>query len=109
MTSQRFLLRHGYDVLLAEDGPAALSIFAARAPEIVLVLTDLAMPIMDGLSLARTLRKMDSEVRIVISTGQEDELSSGELKHIGILATLPKPYNQRVLLELLDGILHPAK
>ncbi len=107
--AETVLLRNGYDVLLADDGPAALSIFATRAPEIALVLTDLAMPIMDGLSLARTLRKMESEVQIVISTGQEDDLSSGELNQIGILATLPKPYNQRVLLEFLDGILHPAK
>ncbi len=106
--AETVLLQNGYGVLLAEDGPAALSIFAARGAEIALVLTDLVMPIMDGLSLARTLRKMDSEIRIVISTGQEDELP-GELSRIGILATLPKPYNQRMLLQLLDGILHPAK
>ncbi len=103
------LLRHGYGVLLAEDGPAALSIFAARGAEIALVITDLAMPIMDGFSLARTLRKMDSEIRIVISTGHADGLPAGELSQIGIVATLPKPYNQRELLQLLDEILHPAK
>ncbi|MDQ3117365.1 MAG: PAS domain S-box protein [Verrucomicrobiota bacterium] len=107
--AETVLLQNGYGVLLAEDGPAALSIFAARGAEIALVLTDLVMPIMDGLSLARTLRKMDSEIRIVISTGQEDELPTGELSQIGILATLPKPYNQRMLLQLLDGILNPAK
>ncbi len=107
--AETVLRNHGYDVLLAEDGPAALSIFAARGAEIALVLTDLAMPVMDGVSLARTLRKMEPDVRIVISTGQEGELPPGELTQIGILATLPKPYNQRELLELLDGILHPEK
>jgi two-component system cell cycle sensor histidine kinase/response regulator CckA len=54
---------HGYQVVTAGDAPEALAIFALRKDEIKLVLTDLAMPLMDGIALIRTLQKMKPEVR----------------------------------------------
>ena len=104
--AETLLVRHGYKVLLAEDGPSALALFADHLQPIDLVLTDLAMPIMNGIALARTLRRMDPEVRIVISTGREDDFTAAELDEIGIKATLPKPYSQSALLGLLHKVLH---
>jgi len=53
---------HGYRILTAEDATEALALFAMRKDEIKLVLTDLAMPLMDGVSLIRTLKKMKPDV-----------------------------------------------
>ena len=95
----------GYDVLVAEDGPAALAIFAERAAEIDVILTDLAMPVMSGIALARTLRKMQPDACIIVSAGREDDCSPAEILEIGIVATLPKPYTQPALLRLLDQVI----
>ena len=104
--AQSLLVARGYKVLVAEDGPEALAIFSRRRSEIALVITDLMMPVMSGLTLARTLRKMDPAAKVVISSSRQEDCSPAELKAIGIEAVLTKPYTQQTLLRLLDGLLH---
>jgi CheY-like chemotaxis protein len=100
------LSKSGYKVLLADDGPAALAIFAQRQGEIAVVITDLLMPIMSGLSLARIIRKMDPAARIVLSSGREDDCAPAELNAVGISASLTKPYTQGTLLRTLHDLLN---
>jgi CheY-like chemotaxis protein len=107
--AERLLHASGYRVLLAEDGPTALGIFAAQAAVIDLVLTDVAMPVMGGIALARTLRKMRPDTCIIVSAGREDDCSLAEMNEIGIAATLPKPYTQTALLRLLDQVISPNR
>ena len=98
--------KSGYKVLVADDGPAALAIFAQRQGEISVVITDLLMPIMNGLSLARIIRKMNPLARIVLSSGREDDCAPAELNAIGVAASLTKPYTQATLLRTLHQLLH---
>ncbi|MDQ3117364.1 MAG: PAS domain S-box protein [Verrucomicrobiota bacterium] len=106
--AQALLALSGYIVLTADDGPAALAIFARRSAEIRLVMTDFAMPLMSGMTLARALRKMDASTKIVISMGRDEDCNPAEAKSIGIEATLAKPYTQEKLLRTLDRLLHAA-
>ena len=105
LVAEPLLQKHGYKVLVAADGPAALAVFAAHSAEIALVLTDLSMPIMSGVALARTIRKMRSDACIIISAGREEDCPPADMEEIGIVATLPKPYTQAALLRLLDQII----
>lgn len=100
------LTKSGYKVLLADDGPAALAIFAQRQGEIAVVITDLLMPTMNGRSLARIIRKMNPVARIIVSSGREDHCTPAELNAIGISASLTKPYTQATLLRTLHELLH---
>jgi PAS domain S-box-containing protein len=100
------LTKSGYKVLVADDGPAALALFAQRHGEIAVVITDLLMPIMNGLSLARIIRKMNPAARIVLSSGREDDCPPAELAAAGIAASLTKPYTQATLLRTLHELLH---
>lgn len=100
------LTKSGYKVLVADDGPAALAIFAQQHGEIAVVITDLLMPIMNGLALARIIRKMSPAARIVLSSGREDDCAPAELNAIGIAASLTKPYTQTTLLRTLHRLLH---
>ena len=106
VVAETVLQKNGYNVLLAEDGPGAVALFAQQAAEIDLVLTDLSMPIMDGFALARTLRKIDPHALIVISTGRENEFTPADLAESGIRSQLAKPYSQTALLRLLHQVLH---
>ena len=98
---------HGYKVLTAGDAPEALAIFAQRKDEIDMVLTDLAMPLMDGIALIRTLQKMKPGVGVIASTGQGGmEQGARELPGLNVRACLTKPYNKETLLKTLHDALN---
>ncbi len=99
------LSQSGFNVLTADDGPSALAIFAHQSKEIAVVLTDSEMPIMSGTILSRTLRKMDSEAKIILSTARDDDFSDAELSNIGAQACLNKPYTRETLLRTIDRVL----
>lgn len=106
--AKELLEGHGYQVLTAGDAPEALAIFALRKDEIKLVLTDLAMPLMDGIALIRTLRKMKPDVCVIASTGQGSREQGGhDLPGLNVRACLTKPYNKEMLLTTLHDILSP--
>jgi PAS domain S-box-containing protein len=98
---------HGYRVVTAEEATEALAIFAVRKHDIRLVLTDLAMPLMDGIALIRTLQKMKPDVRVIASTGRGgQEQHAHELENLHVGASLTKPYNKDKLLSTLHEVLH---
>jgi nitrogen-specific signal transduction histidine kinase/ActR/RegA family two-component response regulator len=97
---------HGYRVLTAEDATEALTIFALRKDEIKLVLTDLTMPLMDGVTLIRTLQKMKPDVRVIASTGRGGhEQRAQELESLNVSVCLTKPYDKNKLLKTLQDVL----
>ena len=93
--------KHNYRVLSASDGPEALALFAQQMDSIDGVLTDIAMPYMDGVALVRALRKMKPNVPIIASTGQEDQPGITELRSLGVKNFLAKPYDTDKLLRTL--------
>ena len=97
---------HGYRVLTAEDAIEALALFAMRKDEIKLVLTDLAMPLMDGVPLIRTLKKMKPDVRVIASTPRGGlEQHAEELESLKVSQCLIKPYSKQKLLKTLQEVL----
>jgi CheY-like chemotaxis protein len=106
--AQALLEGHGYRVSTARDATEALAIFALRKDEIDLVLTDLAMPLMDGIALIRTLQRMRSDVRVIASTGRGgEEQQLHDLVGVKVSACLTKPYSKDRLLTTLHDVLHP--
>jgi PAS domain S-box-containing protein len=105
--ARELLEGHGYQVLTAEDATEALAVFALRKDEIKLVLTDLAMPLVDGIVLIRTLQKMKPGVCVIASTGQGSlERAARELPALNVRACLTKPYNKEMLLTTLHDALN---
>jgi PAS domain S-box-containing protein len=105
--AQALLQGHGYQVLTAADAAEALALFAVRKDDIQVVLTDLSMPVMDGIALIRTLQKMKPDVRVIASTGRGgQEQHSQELEELNVHSCLTKPYNKTKLLKTLHDALH---
>jgi len=92
------LEENGYKVLTARDGAEALTQFFSHEHTVGLVLTDLNMPIMDGLALIRALRRHNPSVRIIAATGVADRSKAAELQQTDILDFLPKPFTAERLL-----------
>ena len=92
---------------MGSDGPEALAIFAQQMGSIEVVLTDMALPHMDGLSVIRVLEKMKPETAFIASTGQGEHLRDSELHALGVNHFLNKPYDTQQLLETLRDALSP--
>ncbi len=92
----------GYRVLTAKDGREALELYAAHRAEVRVVLTDVMMPVMDGLKLARALRQLDAHVRVIASSGLDPAAIPAEVAAGFITEFLSKPYDQRLLLAAIQ-------
>lgn len=68
-TTRRLLQRKGYRVLVADSGPSGIGIVRAADPVVDLVLLDLSMPDMSGQDVLLELRRIESELKVVIFTG----------------------------------------
>lgn len=95
------LLRFGYRAVTAADGTEALAVYATRSDEIVLVLTDMAMPYMDGTALIRALRKMTPELKVLAMSGMISDGQTAELANLNVDALLSKPFTAETLLKTL--------
>ena len=105
---RRMLEKHGYRVEVAADGVEALALFGDHRASVRAVITDMAMPRMDGIGLVRAIRQLDPKVPIVIASGWADETQSDALKEFESVSLLDKPYSRSTLLEALKMCLGPA-
>ncbi len=103
--AETVLQAHGYRVLLAADGTEALALFATHTEETAALITDLAMPFIDGQTLIRALRKMKPGLRVIVSTGHGEK---GQLRDLPVEVFLNKPYAADTLLRALHTALEPA-
>lgn len=103
------LRRAGHDVLLAEDGVDAIRVAADK--DVDLVITDVHMPQMDGISLIRELRGMPSyrftPILVLTTESASDMKMAG--KAAGATGWIVKPFNAEALLKVLDRVLEPAR
>ncbi len=99
------LNKFGYTTATAVDGTDALAVYSQNPNEIAAVLTDLAMPYMDGAALIRALRKMNPGIRVIAMSGLISDEQSAELKSLGVNSFLSKPYTAESLLTVLAGLL----
>jgi PAS domain S-box-containing protein len=76
------------------DGLAALR---ADPRAFDLVITDLTMPGMTGVDLARGIREVREDIPIILSSGYADEVPEETLKSLGIVQVLPKPFQMQAL------------
>jgi two-component system, cell cycle sensor histidine kinase and response regulator CckA len=90
---------HGYRVLVASSGVAALSLLARHGDEIRLVLTDLDMPEMDGLATMAAIRRERATLPVVLMSGTAPPGSN--LGSEPATTCLAKPFRLEQLLQIL--------
>lgn len=95
-----------YHVVTANDGAEAIALFAQQRGTINLVLTDIMMPVMDGIALIRALRTLDSTIKVIASSGLAENSKAAEATNEGVKAFLAKPYTASTLLKTLAEVLH---
>ncbi|MEW6262542.1 MAG: PAS domain S-box protein [Thermodesulfobacteriota bacterium] len=96
----------GYKVTATTDSLEALEIFRARPEAFDLVITDMTMPALNGLDLAKALLEVRTDTPIIICTGYSQLLDNDLAREAGIKELLMKPYKvtsmARTIRQVLD-------
>lgn len=92
----QIFLSADYDCLLAANGQEGLDVFRAEHPE--LVLTDLKMPVMDGIALLEGVRREDPDASVIVLTGAPDVKTAINSLKLGAYDFIMKPVNVDELL-----------
>jgi two-component system, chemotaxis family, chemotaxis protein CheY len=97
----------GFDVLEAGNGMEGLT--AAKATAVDMVVTDINMPVMNGLGLIRELRKLPAYrgVPILFLTTESDPGMKQEAKTAGATGWITKPFQQSQLVAVIRKVLGP--
>ena len=96
------MVKEGYEVVTAFDGREALEMFEAERPDILIL--DLMLPEMDGLEVARTIRKT-SNVPIIVLSAKDSEFDKVIGLEFGADDYMTKPFSNRELQARVKAIL----
>ena len=96
------MAKEGYEVLTAFDGKEALAVFEAENPDILIL--DLMLPEIDGLEVARTIRKT-SNVPIIVLSAKDSEFDKVIGLEIGADDYVTKPFSNRELQARVKALL----
>jgi len=104
---QRILSRLGYRPIITESWEIALDLYSSASFDLVLM--DVLMPEKNGFEIAREMRKIRPDQKIVLVTGIGAEMAAAqaEAEEVGIEYVLPKPFSydkvKHVLAEVLQS------
>ncbi|MBA4691257.1 MAG: response regulator, partial [Pseudomonas sp.] len=104
--TSRLLERNGMNVLTAKDGVDAITQLQERKPDIMLL--DIEMPRMDGFEVATLVRHDErlKDLPIIMITSRTGEKHRDRALSIGVNEYLGKPYQESVLLEAIQRLVH---
>jgi CheY-like chemotaxis protein len=104
---QKILKQNGYLVFAAGSGKEALRFCQLKSFD--LVITDLAMPDMDGIELIRSLRQSHSTLPILVISGEYSVEFLNVPRALGAIDALEKPVEPQMLLDKINEILGKAE
>jgi two-component system response regulator HydG len=91
----------GWEVTIAHTGTQAVNAAARESFDVVLM--DIRMPEMDGVSAFKAMKKVKPDVRVVLMTAYASDELLNEAHNEGALRVLSKPVDMRALMTLLDA------
>ena len=99
------LIQLGFEVLTANNGREGLDIFKIHGDNIVCVILDLTMPEMDGEEAFMELRKLRTDVQVILSSGYNEQDVTQRFVGKGLAGFIQKPYTLANLRSTLNRIL----
>jgi PAS domain S-box-containing protein len=102
---QELLQELGYDVLTASNGQDAIEIYRQKSAQIDLVIMDLIMPGLSGGETFDRLKKINSQVKVLLSSGYSINGQAAKILERGCDGFIQKPFNLNQLSEKIQGII----
>ncbi|MES2952702.1 MAG: response regulator [Pseudomonadota bacterium] len=100
---RELLITEAFDVVEAESGEQGLEMMALHT--VNLIISDLNMPGMDGLTMCSHIKQLGYKVPIFMLTTQTSPEMKARAKEYGVLAWMVKPYNREVLMRGIKKVL----
>jgi CheY-like chemotaxis protein len=98
------LRRKGYDVVLAESGRQGLDLFRRERPDVIVL--DLKMPEMDGLTVLRQIKNLDPGKPVIILTGAGTAEAEQQVRALGVTEYVEKEFSLHLLGDSLKRLLN---
>ncbi len=103
MMIRKIITGCGYDVVgEAENGKKAVELYKKLKPSIVI--TDIAMPEMDGIEVVRTIRRFDPKANIVVCSAVVTRAAVEEAFRAGAKSFIAKPFRKDCLLQAVEQV-----
>jgi two-component system, cell cycle sensor histidine kinase and response regulator CckA len=106
---RKMLERIGFSVVTASDGAEAIARFRERADDIICAIVDLTMPHVDGAETFRELRRMRPGVRVILSSGYNEQDVTQRFVGKGLAGFIQKPYQLSTLVAVLEEVLEKPR
>lgn len=97
---RRILEKHVNHLYIAENGSHGLELYQKHKPD--LVITDMVMPVMNGLEMVKEIKKISPDAKFVVMSAYSEKDSFIESIHLGVDGYLMKPVEAKKLLSLID-------
>lgn len=97
---RRILEKHVNHLYIAENGSHGLELYQKHKPD--LVITDMVMPVMNGLEMVKEIKRIAPEAKFVVMSAYSEKDSFIESIHLGVDGYLMKPVEAKKLLSLID-------
>lgn len=104
-TAKSMLERHGYTVVVADDGQKALELFQVLADKVALVLLDMTMPVLSGEETFRLMKNVRPGIKVLLSSGYNESEAIRRFTGKGLAGFIQKPYSSTALQEKVGYIL----
>jgi len=105
---QTMLENLGYKVTARTSSVETLEVFKDKPDAFDLVITDMTMPNMTGVDLAKEIMKIKPDVPIILCTGFSEQIDENKAKEMGISAFVMKPIIMRDMATIIREVLDPA-
>lgn len=105
VVAKRALERHGFKVVLANDGREALDLYAAAPDEFDVVVLDMNMPRLDGPQTCRALKGLNHDVKVILSSGYTEQMAVEHAANSSFTDFIHKPYSPKLLVEIISRAL----
>jgi PAS domain S-box-containing protein len=99
---KKYLSRFGYDVIVTDNCIDAIDIFKNQGEKIDVVVTDMIMPEMTGLELAKELKCIRPDIQIILLSGDSNVLISERQERESVFAYLEKPIDPADLMRVVQ-------
>ena len=103
MRAAKLLTEEGHQVLEAENGAVALKVYKDQKPDVVLL--DITMPEMDGLTALKEIRKFDPQARIAMVTAMGQQSIILEALKSGAQDFVIKPFEKGRVIDAVSKLL----
>lgn len=101
------LQRKGYDVVLAANGQKGLELFRRERPDVIVL--DLKMPGMDGLTVLQKIRSLDLKKPVIVLTGAGTAEAEQQVRALGATEYIEKEFSLHRLGDSLRRLLITSK